>query len=136
MNDTNKSQSPSEWLKNEHLQILRRVDWTKKPHPRLNELLQQLHAAPDEPGDRVPIVEVAFAGEHFYLMPECVADFASRLYGAFRDRREPFTQETLDACFQHIGADADKIATVAALLYDDGEPEEPATSAEDAEEIE
>jgi len=124
-NETDKAQSKPQGLKNANLQMLRRVDWEKGKHPRLNELLQMLHSAPDVPGEPAPIIEIAFAGERFYLTPECVGEFASRLYGAFRDRREPFTQETLDAFFQHIGADADKIATVAALLYDDGEPDEP-----------
>jgi len=135
-NETGKAQSKPEGLQNANLQILRRVDWERGMHPRLHELLQLLHSAPDEPRDPAPMIEITFDGERLYLMPEGVAEFACRLYGTFRDRREPFTQETLDECLKYIGVDMDKIATVAELLYDDGLPDEPATGAEEADEIE
>ena len=124
--NTDQKQNASKGLKNaiKPMGVVRRVDWQKEtPHPRLNILLQELAAAGEKSTVSAPVVEIAgHPGGRFVLMPGALADFAIRLFAAWRERKPPFDQASVDAILQKVADAPDNVELLVRILFGDVMP--------------
>ncbi len=108
----------------ETVSVIRRVDWQKDQHPKLNILLQELFATGGEKSTAsAPVVEIAgHPGGRFVLMPGALADFAIRLFAAWRERQPPFDQASVDAVLQKVADAPDNVELLVRILFGDAMP--------------